>query len=84
MEHGIRQVAYFKFHYILQNMENPKEDKRAKFLKIYADIPEGLRKDIVVVVDKQPYTWNTSFIEIEGNTSLGEKILKALKNMGII
>jgi hypothetical protein len=65
-------------------MEKPGEDKRAKFLKIYANIPEGLRGDIVVVIDKKPYTWNTSFIEIEGNTPLGEKILKALKNMGIL
>jgi hypothetical protein len=65
-------------------MEKPEEDKRAKFLKIYADIPEGLRKDIIVVINKAPYTWNTSFIEIQGSTSLGEKILKALKNMGLI
>lgn len=60
------------------------EDKRAKFLKIYANIPEGLREDIVVVIDKKPYTWNISFIEIEGNTLLGRKILKALENMGLI
>ncbi len=65
-------------------MEKTGEDKRAKFLKIYADIPEGLRKDIIVVIDKKPYTWNTSFIEIQGSTSLGEKILKALRNMGLI
>ena len=65
-------------------MEKTGEDKRAKFLKIYANIPEGLRKDIIVVIDKKPYTWNTSFIEIQGSTSLGEKILKALRNMGLI
>lgn len=65
-------------------MKKPEEDKRAKFLKIYADIPEGLRKDIVVVIDKKPYTWNISFIEIEGNTLLGKKILKVLENMGLI
>jgi len=60
------------------------EDKRAKFLKIYADVPEGLRKDIIVVIEKKPYTWNTAFIEIEENTPLGKKILKVLEDIKII
>ncbi|MBI2629261.1 hypothetical protein HYW74_04205 [Candidatus Pacearchaeota archaeon] len=60
------------------------EDKRAKFLKIYADIPDGLRKDIIVVIEKKPYTWNTAFIEIEENTALGKKILKVLEDIKII
>ena len=60
------------------------EDKRAKFLKIYADVPEGLRKDIIVVIEKKPYTWNTAFIEIEENTTLGKKILKVLEDIKII
>lgn len=60
------------------------EDKRAKFLKSYADIPEGLRNDIVVVIEKKPYTWNTAFIEIEENTNLGKKILKILEDIKLI
>lgn len=60
------------------------EDKRAKFLKSYADIPEELRKDIIVVIEKKPYTWNTAFIEIEENTVLGKKILKVLEDIKII
>jgi len=50
------------------------EDKRSEFLKIFADIPEGLRKDIIAVIDKKPYTWNTTYIEIKDKTELGEKI----------
>ena len=61
-----------------------KEDKRAKFLRIYANIPESIRGDIMVVIDKKPYTWNTSFIEIEEDTQLGKKILKILEEMNII
>jgi len=60
------------------------EDKKAKFLKVYANIPEGLRSDIIVVVDKKTYTWNTSYFEIKDNTELGKKILKALENMGLL
>lgn len=60
------------------------EDKREKFLKIYAEIPEGLRSDIIVVIDEKTYTWNTSFLEIKEDTDLGKKILKTLVAVGII
>ena len=60
------------------------EDKREKFLKIYAEIPEGLRSDIIVVIDEKTYTWNTSFLEIKEDTDLGKKILKTLVAVVII
>ncbi len=60
------------------------ENKRAKFLRIYADIPDGLREDIIVVVDDRTYTWNISYLEIKDDTSLGKKILKILEDMRII
>ncbi len=60
------------------------EDANAKFLKIYADIPDDLRNDIICVIEGKTYTWNTSYIEIKDNTTLGNKILKALQAIGII
>ena len=60
------------------------EDKRAKFLKVFANVQEDLRNDILAVVDEKPYTWNTAFIEIKDNTLLGGKILKVLEKMEII
>ncbi len=60
------------------------EDKREKFLKVYANIPEGLREDIIVIVDEKTYNWNTSYFEIKENTTLGAKILKALEELGIL
>jgi len=60
------------------------ENKQAKFLKIYADIPEDLRNDIICVVDERTYTWNTSYMEVKDSTSLGKKILKALEIIGVI
>ena len=60
------------------------KDKRAKFLGIFANVPESLRGDILVVVDKKPYTWNTAYLEVEDNTPLGKKILKTLEEMGIL
>ncbi len=60
------------------------EDKRAKFLGMFANVPENLRSDIMVVVDSKPYTWNTAYLEVNDNTSLGKNILKALEKMGIL
>ena len=60
------------------------EDKREKFLKVYANVPEGLRKDIIVIVDGKTYNWNTSYFEIKEKTKLGEKILKELEEIKIL
>lgn len=60
------------------------EDKKAKFLRVFANIPESLRADIIAMVDKKPYTWNTAYLEIKNKTSLGGKILKAIEEMGIL
>lgn len=57
---------------------------RVKFLRAYANIPENLRKDIIVVIDKQPYTWSTAYIEIKNDTRLAKKILKELEEMKIL
>lgn len=60
------------------------EDEKAKFLKIFENIPENLRKNIIAVIEEKPYTWNVAYIEIRNNTELGKKILKALKELKII
>jgi len=60
------------------------EDKREKFLKVYANVPESLRQDIIIVVDGKTYNWNTAYLEVKENTQLGEKILKALEELNIL
>jgi len=60
------------------------ENKKAKFIRVYANIPANLRNDIIVVFDKQPYTWEIAYFEIKNNTELGKKILKTLEEIGII
>jgi len=60
------------------------EDEKAKFLKIFQNIPENIRKDIITVIDEKPYSWNVAYIEIRNNTELGKKILKTLKELEII
>ena len=60
------------------------EDKRAHFLRIYANIPEDLRKDILIVIEGKTYSWSAAFLEIKDNTQLGHKILKALEEIEVI
>jgi len=60
------------------------EDKRARFLKIYANVPDKLREDIIAVVDNKTYTWNAAYFEIKNKTELGGKILKELESTGVL
>jgi len=57
---------------------------REKFLSIYADIPETLRKEIIAVVDGKTFTWDSSYFEIRNNTKFSEKILNTLNDTSII
>ncbi|MEN8253641.1 MAG: hypothetical protein ABFQ62_04685 [Patescibacteria group bacterium] len=59
-------------------------DKKAKFLKIYANIPLHLRSDIIVVVEGEPFTWQSAKLEINNDTETGNSILDKLAKMKII
>ena len=56
---------------------------RPKFLKAYASVPEKLRADIIAVIGDKPYSWDASFIEINGITKLGDEIIKKLEQIGM-
>ena len=61
------------------------DDKKAKFIRIFANIPEKIRgEDIIVVVDDKPFTWNAAMIEVKNDSETGEKIIKVLEKLGII
>ena len=34
------------------------------FLKTYANLPQGSREEIIVVVHDEPYTWKSAKLEI--------------------
>lgn len=57
---------------------------REKFLKVYSNLPLALRKEIVLVIDEKPITWNVAFFEIDNNTPTGDVILTKLENLNII
>ncbi len=66
-------------------MQQEKLTLKEKFLKIYANLPLGIREEIVVVLDdKGPLTWNAAYLEIVNNTPLSEKILNQLDELEVI
>jgi hypothetical protein len=58
---------------------------KENFLKIYANLPLGIRQEIVLVLeDGKPITWNVAFVEIEAATPLSIIILEKLEKLKII
>ena len=57
---------------------------KAKFLKLYANVPLPLREEIIAVVDKKPVSWNVSYIEIKADSKNAEIILGSLKKIGVV
>lgn len=60
------------------------ESERVKFIKIFSNLPSKIREDIIVVIDKKPYTWNVAYFEVNNNTLIGKEILKKLKDLDIL
>ena len=64
-------------------MVNDLEHLRAKFLKNYASVPDKLREEVIAIIDDKTYSWNAAFVEINGKTKLGDRILKGLKEIDL-
>ena len=73
--------AFYKPSALQLNMIEKKNSQKlkAKFLKIFANLPDTIRsEDLVAVVDDKPYTWNSAAIEVKNETPTGIKILSKL------
>ena len=57
---------------------------RERFLKIYADLPLAIRKEIILVMDKEPMTWNAVYVEVFNSTSKSTIMLRKLEELKII
>lgn len=59
-------------------------ERRERFLKVYANLPLNLREEVVLVIDEKPISWNVAYLEVAGETKLGEEILEKLEALKII
>ncbi len=55
-----------------------------RFLRVYSDLPLNLRREIILVLDKEPITWNVAYLEVSNNTGKSRVILKKLEGLKII
>ncbi len=70
------------------------DDLKERFLKTYANLPLGLRDDIILLLDKKlkdvdvqmkdSVTWRVAYLEIQQNTELSQTILNELGALGLI
>lgn len=60
------------------------EMSKDKFLKVYANLPEPERHQVIAIIDNKTYSWDVAFNEINNNTELGKKILIKLGELGIL
>ena len=58
---------------------------KEKFLKIYANLPLGLRQEIILTLDdSRTITWDAAFVEVDNDTELSKNILEKLEKLEII
>jgi hypothetical protein len=60
------------------------DELKAKFFKAYSSIPEPERSQVVVVIDKVPYSWDKVNSELLDKTDLGIELLQKMKKLGIL
>ncbi|MBN2095391.1 MAG: hypothetical protein JW727_05055 [Candidatus Aenigmarchaeota archaeon] len=56
----------------------------SRFFRVYDNIPITARKELVLIVDDKPVSWDIAYIEIEAKTPLGAKIFKKLVELDFI
>lgn len=62
------------------------ENLKERFLKIYTNIPMGLRSETICVVGgkDRPISWDVAFVEIDQDTLLSKIILEKLNKLNLI
>ncbi len=59
-------------------------EREEEFFKVYASVPLDERKNVLVVIDENPISWNLAYACIKNKSPDAGKILKILKEIGII
>ena len=59
-------------------------DRKATFLRVYANLPQATREEIITVINNETYTWQSAKLEIEQETPIGIKILDILYDLEIL
>lgn len=69
---------------VLEAAKESKEQLAARFKKVYANLPLGLRSDIIAVLDNEPMTWHVVKVEVDTDTPMAARILEYLDGLELI
>ena len=68
-----------------------KEEEKARFLRVYQNLPLNERRNTILVLDdigkapdKRPVSWDIAYLEISEETKIGEVILNKLIKLNLI
>ncbi len=61
----------------------PKEGKE-RFIKVYSNLPLNVRREIIVVINNKPLSWDVAYNEVINDTKIGSEIIKKLIKMEFI
>lgn len=67
-----------------KNKASEGKDLASKFHKVYGNLPLEERKQIIIVINGEPISWDIARSEIVNKTDRGSRILKKLDELEII
>jgi len=56
----------------------------SRFHNIYNSLPEMVRKEVVVVLNDEAYSWEAVNVEIANDTDLGKQMFEKMIEIGVI
>lgn len=56
----------------------------SRFFEIYNNVPDKARREVIVVVNEKPYSWDAVNVELNAKTDLGKVMYEKLVKMEII
>jgi len=57
---------------------------KSRFYKTFADLPLGVRDEIVLVLNGQPMTWNVIKLEVDVDSKLSKEALKLMSELKLL
>ena len=60
------------------------EHLKARFLKVYANLPLNAREQVILKYNEQPITWNVAYFEVSSDSDNAESILEELSRLEFI
>lgn len=57
---------------------------RCDYIKMFSNLPLGMRDEIIAVMDKGPMTYSVIYLEVKAKTKMSEKILRYLEELDLV